>query len=178
MPTSPAMAEGILLPKLPRGILLPEDERVARLSQAMPQILEVVRGETDAIAVQATLACLLWETFAQASFCGFYRTVAPGVLAVGPYQGTMGCLRIAFERGICGRAARTAQTQLIEDVNLEPDHIACDDAARSELVVPVLKDGEVKAVLDLDSYEHAAFSPREAHLLEELLPKAFASVVW
>lgn len=178
MTTSPVMGEGILLPKLPRGVLISEEARIARLSQAMPQILEVVRGETDAIAVQATLACLLWETFAQASFCGFYRTVAPRMLAVGPYQGTMGCLRIAFERGICGRAARTGETQLIEDVSREADHIACDDAARSELVVPVFGDGEVKAVLDLDSYELSAFSEREARLLEELLPKAFASVVW
>lgn len=168
------MSEGIVLPPISRGTLLPESERVARLEQAIPQILSAIEGETDSVAIQATLACLLWETFPQASFCGFYRTIAPRLLAVGPYQGPMGCLRIPFERGVCGAAARTGRIQLIEDVTLVPDHIACDDAARSELVVPIFSEGEVKAVLDLDSHHLSAFSSREAELLEELLPLAFA----
>lgn len=168
------MSEGIVLSKVDRGTLLPEPLRVARLEEAIPQILSAIDGETDAVAIQATLACLLWETFPQASFCGFYRTIAPRLLAVGPYQGPMGCLRIPFERGVCGAAARTGRTQLVEDVTLVPDHIACDDGARSELVVPVFREGEVKAVLDLDSHHFSAFSSREAALLEEFLPLAFA----
>lgn len=178
MPPSSAMSEGIVLPQVGRGTLLPEAERLSRLRQAIPQIEAALEGETDAIAVQATLACLLWETFPQASFCGFYRTIAKGLLAVGPYQGPMGCLRIPFERGVCGAAARTGKTQLIEDVTLVEDHIACDDAARSELVVPISAEGEVKAVLDLDSHELSAFSRGEAALLEELLPRLFAKVIW
>lgn len=172
------MSEGIVLPKVSRGTRLTESERVVRLEQAIPQILSAISDETDPVAIQATLACLLWETFPQASFCGFYRTIAPRLLAVGPYQGPMGCLRIPFERGVCGAAARTGRSQLIEDVTLVEDHIACDDAARSELVVPIFGGGEVKAVLDLDSHHLSAFSLREANLLEELLPRAFANASW
>lgn len=168
------MSEGIVLSRIERGTLLAEPERVARIEQAIPQILSAIEGETDPVAIQATLACLLWETFPQASFCGFYRTIAPRLLAVGPYQGPMGCLRIPFERGVCGAAARTGKTQLVEDVSLVEDHIACDAGARSELVVPIFGEGEVKAVLDLDSHHLSAFSLREAALLEELLPRAFA----
>lgn len=172
------MAEGIDLPPVPRGTLLPEDERVARLDRALPQILAVTEGETDAVAIQATVASLLWQAFPQASWCGFYRRTAPRLLTVGPYQGPMGCLRIPFERGVCGACARTATTQLVEDVTRFPDHIACDDAARSELVVPVIARGEVQAVLDLDSHLLAAFSRREAERLEAFLPMAFASAVF
>lgn len=170
------MSEGIQLPPVQRGSLLPEEQRVARLELAIPSILAVVEGESDPVAVQATLACLLWETFAQASYCGFYRRIAPAMLAVGPYQGPMGCLRIPFDRGVCGACARTGETQLVFDVRDVPDHIACDDTARSELVVPVFApSGEVTAVLDLDSRSVGAFSLREATLLEQLLPRAFAS---
>jgi L-methionine (R)-S-oxide reductase len=173
------VSEGILLPPLrsPRGTVAPELERVARLDQAAPQILAAVRGETDDVAVMATLACLLFETFTQASFCGFYRRVAPRMLAVGPYQGPMGCLRIDFDRGVCGAAARTARVQRVPDVHLFPGHIACDDATRSELVVPVLRaDGEVRGVLDLDAREPDAFSEAEAARLVALLAEAFRDV--
>src|SRR6185295_996515 len=95
------MSEGIDLPAVPRGTLLSEAERAARVDAAAPQILAAVEGESDPIVVQATLACLLWETLPQASWVGFYRRVRAGELAVGPYQGTMGCLRIALERGVC-----------------------------------------------------------------------------
>lgn len=169
------MSEGILLPPIPRGTLLPEPARVARLEQALPLILATTEGETDAVAIQATLATLLWEALPQASWCGFYRVTAPRMLTVGPYQGPMGCLRIPFERGVCGACARTGRTQLVEDVTRFEGHIACDDAAKSELVIPIFSRGEVVAVLDLDSHELAAFSAREAELLETFLPRAFAT---
>lgn len=168
------MSEGILLEKVARGTLLPEAERVARLEAALPQILAAVEGEADEVALQATLACLLWETLPQTNWCGFYRRVGEGMLAVGPYQGGMGCLRIAFERGVCGACARTGTTQRVPDVHAFPGHIACDDATRSELVIPITIAGRLRAVLDLDSPHPDAFSVTEARILEELLALAFA----
>jgi GAF domain-containing protein len=171
------MSEGIDLPRVTRGALLPEPERLTRLDRASPQILAAVAGERDPIVVQATLAALLWETFAQASWVGFYRRVAPTALAVGPYQGPMGCLHIELARGVCGACARTGQTQLVPDVRDFPGHIACNDATLSELVVPVFgavgAGREVHAVLDLDSHALAAFSEPEAARLEALLASAF-----
>lgn len=167
------MSEGIALPTLTRGTLLPEAERLARLQAALPQIHSVLDSETDAVALQATLACLLWETLSHANFCGFYRRVGPTTLAVGPYQGSMGCLRIDFARGVCGKCARTKEVQRIDDVHTFPGHIACDDKSRAELVIPVIARGEVKAVLDIDSPYLAAFSKAEADLLQALLTSVF-----
>jgi L-methionine (R)-S-oxide reductase len=166
------MAEGIPLPPLPRGTLLPEAARVLRLTEALPHIEAAIDGETDAVAIEATLACLLWETLVHTNFCGFYRRVAEATLAVGPYQGSMGCLRIDFARGVCGRCARTREIQLVDDVHAVADHIACDSASRSELVVPVVARGELRAVLDLDSPHVAGFSRAEAALLEGLVARA------
>lgn len=167
------MSEGILLAKVARGTLLSEPERLARLEAALPQIEAAVAGETDGVALQATLACLLWETLVQSNWCGFYRRVATEELAVGPYQGGMGCLRIPFSRGVCGACARTGTTQLVPDVHAFPGHIACDDATRSELVVPVRIRGRLEAVLDLDSPHPGGFSPAEARLLEGLVARVF-----
>ena len=167
------MSEGILLPPLERGTVLPVAGRVARLEEAIPQILAALEGETDAVAIESTLACLLWETLAQASWCGFYRRVGERTLAVGPYQGTMGCLRIDFARGVCGACARTREIQLVPDVEKFEGHIACDSATRSELVLPVVARGELRAVLDLDAKTLDAFDPAEARLLAGLLERAF-----
>jgi L-methionine (R)-S-oxide reductase len=167
------MSEGILLSRVARGTLLPEGERVARLREALPQIEAVLEGETDEVAIQATLACLLWETLPQVSWCGFYRRVADGMLAVGPYQGGMGCLRIPFEKGVCGACARTGLTQLVPDVQAFPGHIACDDATRSELVVPIWISGQLAAVLDLDCPRQDGFSATEAQILEGLMARCF-----
>jgi GAF domain-containing protein len=176
------MSEGLDLPPADRGEALSEVQRLARFDAALPQVRAVLAGEADAVALQATLACLLWEVFTQASWCGFYRRVGESTLAVGPYQGPMGCLRIDFARGVCGAAARTGETQLVPDVEAFPGHIACDGATRSELVVPVRDaDGRVRAVLDLDSHREAAFSEAEARGLEALLDEVFAGragVVW
>ena len=163
------MSEGILLAKVARGTLLPEADRVARLREALPQIEAVVEDETDDVALQATLACLLWETLPQTNWCGFYRRVGDRMLAVGPYQGSLGCLRIPFERGVCGAAASTLQTQLVPDVHAFPGHIACDGATQSELVIPLVARGQLRAVLDLDCTHRDGFSPREKELLEAFL---------
>lgn len=170
------MSEGILLAKVARGTLMPEAARLARLQEALPQIEAALQGEADEVAVQATLACLLWEALSQVNWCGFYRRVDEAMLAVGPYQGGMGCLRIPFGKGVCGACARTGTTQLVPDVHAFPGHIACDDATRSELVIPVTIRGRLKAVLDLDSPHPGGFSEGEARVLEGLLARVFAQV--
>ena len=173
------MSEGLLLEHVPRGTLLPEAQRLARIEEAAPQIRAILEGERDPIALQSTLACLLYETLAQASFAGFYRRMSQATLLVGPYQGPMGCLRIEFSRGVCGACARTGTTQLVPDVHAYPGHIACDAGAASELVIPIFADGVVQAVLDLDSRSQDAFSASEALALEQLLGQLFdARVEW
>jgi L-methionine (R)-S-oxide reductase len=167
------MSEGILLPAIARGTLLPARERIARLDAAVPQIRAALEGEKDEIAIQATLACLLWETLVQTNWCGFYRRTGDAVLTVGPYQGTMGCLRIDFARGVCGACARTKSVQLVPDVTTFEGHIACDDRTRSELVVPIVVRGELRAVLDLDSPHLDAFSREEADRLVTLVGAVF-----
>lgn len=174
------MTEGILLDRAARDVLAPESSRVARLHAALPQIRAVLDGETDAIALQSTLACLLWDALPQVSWCGFYRRVGASMLAVGPYQGTMGCLRIDFARGVCGAAARTRAVQRVPDVHAFAGHIACDARTRSELVIPVVAEGELRAVLDLDSAFVDAFGERESALLETLVQDTFdrPTIVW
>ncbi len=163
--------------ELPRELLLDAPARLERLERAVPQMLAVTAGETDPVALMATLSRLLWDVLIQANWCGFYRRVADAELAVGPYQGSLGCLRIPFSRGVCGLAARTASIQLIPDVALIPDHISCDARSRSELVVPLFDSvGDVRAVLDLDSPHHFGFCEGEAKLLDVVLRQAFASV--
>jgi L-methionine (R)-S-oxide reductase len=174
------MSEGILLSAISRGTLLSEPERLARLHEALPQIRAAVAGETDAVALEATLACLLWDTFVQSNWCGFYRRVGESTLAVGPYQGAMGCLRIEFARGVCGACARTLEVQLVPDVHAFPGHIACDDRTRSELVVPVVSGGRLRAVLDLDSPHPDGYSRAEADALLALVRELFDSgpLIW
>src|ERR1700680_2025894 len=117
----------------------------------------VLAGITDDVTAMATCACLLHERLSYASWTGFYRVVAPGLLRVGPYQGPLGCLEIPFERGVCGAAAGSQTPQLVADVALFPGHIACDAAARSEIVVPIFDGGgALIAVLDVDSHLPAA----------------------
>ncbi len=153
---------------------MPVSERVERLTLATTQILAVVEGETDVVALQSTLAALLWHTLPQASWVGFYRRIGPTMLAVGPYQGPMGCLRIDFARGVCGACARTGLPQLVPDVEQFAGHIACDDGTKSELVLPVTINGRLEAVLDLDSHHLSAFSLDEQHALTGLLHRVFA----
>jgi GAF domain-containing protein len=174
------MSEGIDLASANRDVLAAPLERLERLKRALPQIHAVLEGETDAVALQASLSCLLWEAMPQVNWCGFYRRIGPSTLAVGPYQGTMGCLRIEFSRGVCGAAARTKKIQRVPDVHAFEGHIACDSRTRSELVVPVVASDEVRAVLDLDSPFLDAFSEEEAELLEALVRTTFdrSEIAW
>jgi GAF domain-containing protein len=168
------MSEGIALTPLTRHTLLPAAERLDRLQQALPQIRAVIADEHDEIALQATLACLLWETFVCCNWVGFYRRINDTTLKVGPYQGTMGCLTITLDRGVCGAAARTGLIQRVADVHAFEGHIACDDRSRSELVIPVICKQRVVAVLDMDSPHVDAFSEAEALLVDQLLRAVFS----
>ena len=139
------------------------------------RLVAICEGETDEIAIMATLSQELFEHFEGFDWVGFYRVVAPSLLKIGPYQGGHGCLTIPFDRGVCGAAARTATTQLVADVNLFEGHIACSSSTLSELVIPVFDAaGSVRAVLDIDSNQPAFFTPADAKTLTALLADLFA----
>lgn len=139
------------------------------------EILSVLEGETNDIARMATISCLLHEAFDNRIWTGFYITdpAKADELVVGPYQGTLGCLRIPFDRGVCGAAAREQATQVVDDVHDFPGHIACDSRSVSEIVVPVTRDGDVIAVLDIDSGLAAQFDDTDRTALEALVAKVF-----
>ncbi len=138
------------------------------------RILALTEGETDAVALMATLACELHHSDDRFDWTGFYRVTAPGLLKVGPYQGGHGCLTIPFDRGVCGAAARTGAAQIVDDVDAFPGHIACATSTRSELVLPVWNGaGDLIAVLDIDSDRPAAFTEADATALGALLKKVF-----
>lgn len=123
--------------------------------------------EPDAIANMANAAALVWQYLPDLNWAGFYRMVE-GELVLGPFQGKAACIRIAVGKGVCGTAAASRETQLVEDVHAFPGHIACDAASRSELVVPLVKDGAVLGVLDLDSPTPARFDAADAAGCEAL----------
>jgi GAF domain-containing protein len=150
-------------------------ERAARYEDVIAAIDAVLDGEDDWVAAMATIACELSHAFDWWHWTGFYRAVSESLLIVGPYQGTLGCLRIDFARGVCGAAARTRQTQLVPDVELFPGHIACASSTRSEIVVPVLApDGALLAVFDVDSNHEAAFDGLDQEVLESLFRRVGA----
>ncbi len=144
--------------------------------QAAKEIAAVLEGETNIITQMATVSCLLSQAFEAYYWTGFYM-VDPsrqGELVVGPYQGTLGCLRIPFGRGVCGAAAVKQQTMIVENVNQFDGHIACDSRSVSEIVVPVLdKKGELIAVFDVDSTEAAAFDETDRRHLEAIMADVF-----
>ena len=138
------------------------------------RIRAVAEGETDVVALMATVACEVHHADARFDWTGFYRVVAPGVLKIGPYQGGHGCLTIPFERGVCGAAARTGAVQLVDDVDAFPWHIACSSSTRSELVLPVWNGaGVLIGVFDLDSDRPAAFTQADASALAGILEEVF-----
>ena len=144
-------------------------ERQAQYEELERRLGRLLEGETDPIAVMATLACELYHAFDDFDWVGFYRVVAPGRLKIGPYQGGHGCLTISFDRGVCGRCAREKTPQIVADVRRLPDHIACSASTRSELVLPVLDQrSELRAVLDIDSDRPAAFDAHDAEALSRL----------
>lgn len=156
-----------MLPSLPANA--PLAAREAHYADVLDTIRAILDGEDDWVAAMCTVACELHHAFEAFHWTGFYRAVSPELLVVGPYQGGHGCLRIGFDRGVCGAAARTRQTQLVPDVHAFPGHIACSSTTRSEIVVPVLRpDGTVLAVLDVDSDLPDAFDETDQRCLEAL----------
>jgi GAF domain-containing protein len=137
-------------------------------------IYALTAGETDTVALMATVTCELHNADDRFDWTGFYRVVAPELLKIGPYQGGHGCLVIPFSRGVCGAAARTKEVQLVDDVNAFSDHIACSTSTISEIVLPVTnKDGVLLGVLDIDSDQPAAFTEEDAKWLTEILATVF-----
>jgi GAF domain-containing protein len=136
------------------------------------QIASVIAGETSITARYATASCILRDAFGERFYwTGFYLVdpLKPTELVVGPYQGTLGCLRIPFGRGVCGAAAQSGETQRVEDVHAFPGHIACDSATNSEIVVPVRDGaGKIAAVLDIDSTQASAFDTIDQTGLEAI----------
>ncbi len=145
-------------------------EKRSTYQLARQHIQALIAGETDEIAVMATVAAELRAAFPHFHWVGFYRVVSPGLLKVGPYQGGHGCLTIPFERGVCGRCARDQATQVVDDVTHLPYHIACSATTRSEIVVPVLDNqGLLRAVLDIDSDEPRIFDALDRDALEGII---------
>ena len=140
------------------------------------RIAAVCAGETDVIALMATVACEVHHFDDRFDWTGFYRVTGPEDLKIGPYQGGHGCLDIPFSRGVCGAAARTGEVQLVPDVEEFPGHIACASSTRSELVLPVWnKAGKLIGVFDIDSNRADAFTEEDASELARILARVFAA---
>jgi L-methionine (R)-S-oxide reductase len=155
-----------LHPPLPFGAS--DDQKNETYARVRASIDALLEDETDWVSAMSTVVCELHHAFGYFHWTGFYRTIAPELLAVGPYQGGHGCLRIPFAKGVCGAAARTRETQLVPDVEAFPGHIACSSSTRSEIVVPLVGPRGVLAVLDVDSDDPAAFDDTDRAHLESL----------
>jgi L-methionine (R)-S-oxide reductase len=166
-----AMAEAFDITALSAG-------KAERYAEVTTEIAAVLEGEPDRVARMATVASMLAASFATFFWTGFY-VVDPAKgdeLVVGPYQGTLGCLRIAFGRGVCGAAAAERRTLIVPDVEAFPGHIACDSRSKSEIVIPVFDPaGELIAVFDVDSTELASFDETDQAGLERILRETFAA---
>ena len=148
-----------------------------RYAETAKEIAAVIDGEANLIARMATVSNILHHAFEHYFWTGFYLVDPhkPQELVIGPYQGTLGCLRIPFGKGVCGAAASTGETQIVEDVHAFPGHIACDARSESEIVVPVLdKAGKLIAVFDVDSDRKAMFDDTDRHGLEAIIKDSFA----
>lgn len=131
------------------------------------QVAALLEGETDVIAKMANVAAVLHETFGF-WWTGFYRVIG-NELVLGPFQGPLACTRIAYGRGVCGTAWKERRTVVVPDVEQFPGHIACSAASRSEIVVPVVRDGEITAVLDIDSVRLDTFDQTDAEFLNRMV---------
>ncbi|MGB5558327.1 MAG: GAF domain-containing protein [Paracoccaceae bacterium] len=144
-------------------------------AQLAATIRSLTEGETDTVALMATVACEVHHSDDRFDWTGFYRVTEPEILKIGPYQGGHGCLVIPFSRGVCGAAARTGEPQLVADVDAFPGHIACASSTRSELVLPVRnRGGDIIAVFDIDSNQPNAFTSEDAQQLAKILDGVFA----
>ncbi|MGF7154017.1 GAF domain-containing protein [Novosphingobium gossypii] len=151
---------------------LPKPELYRDLAEAAEAL---IHGEPDGVANMANLAALIWQFLPDLNWSGFYRNV-DGELVLGPFMGKPACIRIPFGKGVCGAAAATGETQVVPDVHAFPGHIACDAASRSELVVPVIRDGAVIAVIDLDSPTPERFDAEDAAGIERIARIAAAAI--
>jgi GAF domain-containing protein len=161
-------------------IALAATEKAARYAELLPQLASLVDGEPDLIANLANIVAALRECLPIASWIGWYimrPTAAGSELVLGPFQGKIACVRIAIGRGVCGTAVRLRQTVIVPDVEKFEGHIACDAGSRSEIVVPIVREGQVVAVLDLDSYELAAFDDVDAQHLARVAELA-STLAW
>jgi L-methionine (R)-S-oxide reductase len=140
------------------------------------RIRALTEGETDTVALMATVVCEIHHSHPFADWTGFYRVVGPELLKIGPYQGGHGCLVIPFSRGVCGASARLGKVLNVPDVAAFSDHIACSSTTKSELVLPVWNAaGVLLGVLDLDSNTAAAFTQADEAALVPLLAEVFAA---
>ena len=152
-------------------------DKAERYAEVAEEIAAVLHGELNLVARMATVSAMLAHAFEDFFWTGFYVVdpEKPAELVVGPYQGTLGCLRIPFGRGVCGAAAAERRTQVVADVHAFPGHIACDSRSNSEIVVPVTDaSGALIAVFDVDSTRFSAFDDVDADWLERILQRAFA----
>jgi L-methionine (R)-S-oxide reductase len=157
--------------------VLPE-VKAARYAALADEVAAVLEGEPNLVARYATVASMLAQAFETYFWAGFYLVDPgkPGELVVGPYQGTLGCLRIAFGRGVCGLAAAEQRTVIVPDVEAFPGHIACDSRSRSEIVVPVFgPDASLLGVFDVDSTELASFDEADAAGIARILAATFGT---
>jgi GAF domain-containing protein len=144
------------------------DDKAAFYDELTQQLEGLLSGEPDAIANAANTAALLFTTLPDLNWAGFYFLKSPDELVLGPFQGKPACVRIAVGRGVCGAAVAQRRTMLVEDVHAFADHIACDAASRSELVVPLVRDGRVFGVIDLDSPSLARFDRDDQRGIEAI----------
>jgi GAF domain-containing protein len=152
-------------------------DKTAGYGELSKQLAALLHGERDAIANLANAAALLWHTLPDLNWAGFYR-LADDELVLGPFQGKPACVRIALGRGVCGTASVWRETVRVPDAHQFPGHIACDTASRSEIVVPLLKDGKLLGVLDLDSPTLARFDSQDQAGLENLARLLVAATDW
>ena len=141
--------------------------KAEQYAQLLEQARALLHGERNLVANAANLSALLWHALPRLNWCGFYLYDGTE-LVVGPFQGLPACVRIPLHKGVCGAAASSGRTQVVEDVNAFPGHIACDSASRSECVVPLFADGRLVGVLDLDSPDLARFDADDAAGLEAI----------
>jgi L-methionine (R)-S-oxide reductase len=158
-------------------------QKIATYERVMQEIEATLEGESDLLAAMVTVVCLLHHAFDTYFWTGFYRRVGPDRLLIGPYQGTLGCLHITFDRGVCGACARSRETIIVSDVHQFPGHIACDPNSKSEIVVPVFdRAGQLIAVFDVDSDQYDSFDEVDQRYLEQIMALLSrfdpASVVW
>jgi GAF domain-containing protein len=148
------------------NLIIKGDSKKELYENLLPQIKSLVEGETDLIANMANVSACLKDTF-NFWWVGFYR-VEGEELVLGPFQGPLACTRIRKGKGVCGTAWQEAKTMIVPDVDAFPGHIACSSLSRSEIVVPIVKDGKVTAVLDIDSEKLATFDQTDQKYLEQL----------